>query len=111
MTASEWLQGAISIVILVMGGLMKRQFDDNDKKHAASDRKHEAHFRHATDMSFHETDRERESIRASYRNDRNEVASELARHTAQDDKRFDRMETKMDIMADDIKDILKAVKP
>lgn len=74
----------------------------------ASDREmHQKHFDHAADLELHQTERDRISIRDTLRLS----ADELLRHTQQDDRRFERMDSKMDEIGRDIRDILKAVKP
>jgi hypothetical protein len=102
MNAHDLFTLGLTVLIAVLAYWIKRYMDSNDRMHAD-------HYRHSTDMSLHELDRERDSIRANAVNARIQIVDELKSHTQMDDRRFDKLETKMDGMADDIKEILKAV--
>lgn len=82
----------------VIGYLLQSKFQDDSVKH-------QKHFDHAADMDLHQTERDRVSLRDTLRLS----SDELLRHTQQDDKRFDKIDSKMDKIGEDIKDILKAV--
>lgn len=95
--------GILAILTLLFAGFM---WFVRDAK-SSNDRNHTAHFTHASSTALHETERERTAVRLSTQNNINEVARELERHASHDDTRFDKIENKMDGIADDIKDVLK----
>lgn len=86
------------LLIGVIAFFLKREIDSNAMKH-------DKHFAHSTDLSLHETDRERVLAKDGLK----AMADELIRHGATDDKRFEIMDNKMGVISADIKEILKAV--
>ena len=112
----EIVLSTFGVLFLILGYFLKTELARNAAKHAA-------HYRHEVDMSVHATERDRTAVER----DRTELkdqlrldadalirtqahaASELQRHQEQDDRRFDRIEVKLDILSADIKDILKVV--
>jgi len=91
-------EAILGLLIAILGWFLKREMDSNREKH-------ERHFAHSSDMSLHETDRERDA----HKLDRMALAEQIIRHGEQDDRRFARVETTLDDIQKDIKDILKVV--
>lgn len=77
---------------------LDRMFDKSFKYHAE-------HFAHANNTDLHETNRERDAKKLEIM----ALTNDLIRHGDHDDKRFERLETTLDGIRDDIKDILKVV--
>lgn len=89
----------IATIASLIGWLVTSKFKDLDKKH-------NDHYAHATDMTLHETDRERDAKKiAGMRLD-----SEFLRHMDKDDERFDKMNDKLDKISASLEDVLKHVK-
>lgn len=91
-------EAILGLMVAIIGWFLQREMDGNRVKH-------EKHFEHATNMEMHETDRERDA----HKLERMAVSDELIRHGEQDDRRFARVETTLDDIQRDIKDILKMV--
>lgn len=111
MEGMQWgANSVLFLLIAVVGFFLEREIRSNGKKH-------EQHFHHAMDLNLHETERERVALKEERRLVAAEVirhgelvAAELVRHGEADDKRFTRIETSLDGIRNDIKDILIAVK-
>lgn len=88
----------LGLMVAILGWFLKREIESNRVKH-------EKHFDHAVNLNMHENDREREAKTLEMM----ALSQRLNRHEDVDDKRFARLETTLDVMQKDIKDILKVV--
>lgn len=86
------------LLIGVMAFFLKREIEGNSAKH-------DRHFSHAGNLELHETERERNALK----DERRTLSDAVLRHSDLDDKRFGAIDTKLEHIQDDLKNILKEV--
>ena len=95
----------INVFDLALGGIITALSYFFKRELTKSDKMHEDHYKHSSDMTMHETDRER----YLKKDDLASISRQLENHITRDDQRFDNLDKKIDAMGVDVKDILKII--